>query len=470
MSNDKGEGLFLDEKPAPKSAPKAAPKSAPAAGTPRAKNVRKRWMYVLVAVVIFVVAISALTHTTPPPAQKIEKPGQLVNVTPPNIDQQTWQVKSMAHDKEMQSNVEKLQASLAATNAELQDLKKNPPAQKLPPGITAPPTMGPQSTSGISSIVPPPPVSSAIAPTFAQPGLPPISGAPAHVPSINQGLGNYPKIPALPPPYTSGQDSSVAAEPMVFSPDKSQAKPAALVVDGDSIDAKVKYKKNTQSGMMIAGAFAPVILLNGIEAGTSSGSRSNPLPVLIRVQDNATLPGAAKYQLKSCFMLGSGYGDLSAERVYIRLARLSCIDRDDRLVLSVPIQGYVVDSDNTLGMRGKVVDRQGARLGKALLAGFAQGLSGALGSAQGDVTSSALGSATSITGTAALRASGLSGISSASSQLAQFYLKEAEAIFPVIEIEGGRLASIVVSEDVNLTWGNVDEQFVREVTPTNKNN
>jgi conjugal transfer pilus assembly protein TraB len=254
---------------------------------------------------------------------------------------------------------------------------------------------------------------------------------------------------------------------MVFAPDKSVAR-APLTVDGDAVDAKVRYKKNTQNGLMVAGAFAPVVLLNGIEAGTSSGSRSNPLPVLIRVQDNATLPGAAKYQLKSCFVLASGYGDLSAERVYIRLARLSCVDKDDRLILSVPLQGYVVDSDNVLGMRGKVVDRQGARLGKAMLAGFAQGLSGALGSSQGDVTTSALGAATSITGTAALRASGLSGVSSASSQLASFYLKEAEAIFPVIEVEGGRLASIVVSEDTSLAWGNVDEQFVREVTPTNK--
>lgn len=255
---------------------------------------------------------------------------------------------------------------------------------------------------------------------------------------------------------------------MVFTPDKSASRPAATTDSPDGVDAKVKYRKNAQNGLMVAGAFAPVVLLNGIEAATSSGARSNPLPILIRVQDNAILPGSARYALKSCFMLGSGYGDLSAERVYVRLARLSCVDINDRLVLSVPVQGYVVDSDNTLGMRGKVVDRQGARLGKAMLAGFAQGLSGALGGAQGDVTSSALGTATSITGSAALRASGLGGIGSASSQLAQFYLKEAEAIFPVIEVEGGRTGTVVVSEDANLAWGNVDEQFVREVTPTNK--
>jgi conjugal transfer pilus assembly protein TraB len=464
MSNETGDGLFIDDKPdAPKPSAKAAPKAASAA-MPRSKNVRKRWLYVGIAVVVFIVAVSTMMHTAPPPVAKIEKPGTLVNVTPANIDQKTWQVQSQADTKAMQTQMEKLQAQLKAQNTELEDLKKNPPApakSTLPSNIVAPPTLENSNTKSTASVVPPPPV--APVSSLQQPGLPAAAG---RVPSINATTYGASLPPAIPPPFTRSVDTA-PAEPMVFTPDHAAARPA-LTVDGETVDAKVKYKKNSQSGMMVAGAFAPVILLNGIEAGTSSGSRSNPLPILIRVQDNATLPGAAKYQLKSCFMLGSGYGDLSAERVYIRLARLSCVDRDDRLVLSVPIQGYVVDSDNTLGMRGKVVDRQGARLGKALLAGFAQGLSGALGSSQGDVTTSALGAATSISGSAALRASGLSGVSSASSQLAQFYLKEAEAIFPVIEVEGGRTASVVVSEDISLNWGNVDEQFVREVAPTNK--
>jgi conjugal transfer pilus assembly protein TraB len=266
---------------------------------------------------------------------------------------------------------------------------------------------------------------------------------------------------AVPPPFTSDAEST-PAEPLVFKPEKTALTSPS---DGPELEAKVRYKRNTQSGMMVAGAFAPVVLLNGLDAGTSSGSRSNPEPVLMRVQDHAVLPGSTKYQLRSCFLLGSGYGELSAERVYIRLARLSCVDRSDRLVLSVPVQGYVVDSDNTLGMRGKVVDRQGARLGKAMLAGFAQGLSSALGGAQGTVSSSVLGTATSVTGSEALRASGLSGASTAAGQLATFYLKEAQSIFPVITVQGGRTAVVVFTEDANLAWGGVDAQFVREVDP-----
>ena len=466
MSNDKGDSLFIEERPDSSPKPKSTAKPAGTAA-PRGKNVKRRWLYVGGAAIAFVLVISTLTHKPPPEIQRVEKPGQLVNVTPDNINKLSWEQQSLAQMKEMQNALDKSRSQAQALQTQIDEIKKNPPTQKLPSGITGPPAPTPAPISGAATVVPPPPVSQDAPPSSALPPITKSNGT--KTPSVNGGLGSSKPMPAIPPPFTTGMDNLPTAEPMVFAPDKAQSKPAALVVDGDSIDAKVKYQKNRNSGMMVAGAFAPVILLNGIEAGTSSGSRSNPLPVLIRIQDNATLPGAAKYQIKSCFALGSGYGDLSAERVYIRLARLSCIDRDDRLVLSVPIQGYVVDSDNTLGMRGKVVDRQGARLGKALLAGFAQGLSGALGSSQGDVTSSALGSATSISGSAALRASGLSGVSSASAQLAQFYLKEAESIFPVIEIEGGRLASVVISEDVNLSWGNVDEQFVREVSPTNKN-
>lgn len=460
MSNEsKGDSLFVDVKP-PASKPKAAP------AVPKAKDVRRRWIYLGVGFMVFAVVASSMFHSTPPVPQKKEEVGALVNVTPKNVDEKSWQVRSQADIKNVENQNSQLQNQIKALQDQLTALKNNPaPAQAaLPPGVVAPPSQTHSDiTSSHSSVVPPPPVPSQSVSTTAlsQPGLPR---------SLSHGLTgdrSASDLPAIPPPYTSAAPASV--EPMVFTPDKSAAPAAAATGADDAVDAKVRYKKNAQSGMMVAGAFAPVVLLNGIDAGTSSGSRSNPLPVLIRVQDNAVLPGASKYQLKSCFLLGSGYGELSSERVYIRLARLSCIDRTDRLVLSVPVQGYIVDSDNTLGMRGKVVDRQGARLGKAMLAGFAQGLSGALGGAQGTVTTSALGAATSITGTEALRASGLSGVSSASSQLAQFYLKEAEAIFPVIEVDGGRTASVVFTDDVNLAWGNVDAQFVRDVEPTNSN-
>jgi conjugal transfer pilus assembly protein TraB len=247
---------------------------------------------------------------------------------------------------------------------------------------------------------------------------------------------------------------------MVFEAPRASA-PAA----GESVKAKVTYKKNPNSGLLPSGAFAPVALLNGLDAGTSSATQSNPMPVLMNIADHAQLPGAARYKLRNCFVLGTGHGDLSAERVYVRVSRLSCVDRSDRLVLSQEVAGYLVDSDGKLGLRGVVVDRQGSRLGKALLAGFAQGLSGALGQAQGTISTSVLGTTNSIGGSEALRASGLSGAQAAASQLAQWYLKEAQSIFPVISVDAGRTGTVVFTNSASLTWGSGEAQFQKDVRP-----
>lgn len=108
-------------------------------------------------------------------------------------------------------------------------------------------------------------------------------------------------------------------------------------------------------------------------------------------------------------------------------------------------------------------------LGKAMLAGFAQGLSNAMGSAQSSVTSSAFGTTATMMGDQALRSAGLQGAQNAAGQLAQFYLREAESIFPVITVNGGRTATIVFTQDLQLTWGNTDSQYVKDVQPDNSN-
>lgn len=447
MSESKENDLFVSVKP-------AGGKKAAGPAVPKTKNVKKRWMYLGIGLIVFVVAASMLFSSKPPQQMAPKKQTVILNVTPKDLDKKSWEVESQASIQSLQDQYSNAQSQIQGLKEEIASLKtKQQNSVSAPPaGTVAPPspTAPPVSEQG-SSVVPPPPAASPGTGDMPQQGFPSSN--------VSNYSGNNP--PPIPPPYDTGTGSSA---PMIFSPPKSASTP----MPSGEVAARVRYKKNENSGLMVAGAFAPVVLLNGVDAGTSDGSRSNPLPVLMRIQNNAILPGSSHYQLKSCFLLGSAYGDLSSERVYMRLARLSCVDKADRLVLSTPVQGYVVDSDNTLGMRGKLVDRQGAKLGMALLAGFAQGLSGALGGSQGTYTTSALGAATSLTGTQALRASGFGGISNASSQLAQFYLKQAQSIFPVIEVNGGRTGSVVFTEDARLHWGNVDAQFVRDVTPTNK--
>ncbi len=450
MSEPKRGGLFVNKKG---SAGPAAP-SAPAAAA-KPKDVNRRWMYVGVGFVgVIVLASTMFGDQKPAPrtGKKDEAAGAMINVTPANADKAAFEANFSKELERLKQDQERMKTELAKKDQQINELKTEGKAPAMPADIVPPPSK--DNTGGLSSLgatTPPPPPT----PVIRAPQV----GAPA-------STGKAPELPAMMP------SSSVPAEPLMF---EAPAKNSDASTSGTSTqagatsNAKTTYKKNASAGMLPAGSFAPVSLLNGLDAGTSTATQSNPMPVLMNVTEQATLPGAAKYRLKSCFVLGTGYGDLSAERVYVRFSRLSCVDKSDRLVLSQQVAGYLVDSDGKLGLRGVITDRQGAKLGKAMLAGFAQGLSGALGQAQQSVVSnSSTGTSTSsITGAAALRQSGLSGAQVAASQLAEFYLKEAQSIFPVISVDAGRTGTIVFTETASLNWTNGDTQYVQQVTPIN---
>lgn len=468
MSDEKkpGLGLFINQK-------KGASGSAPAAASSGAKpkDVKKRWMYVGIAAIGTVVVGSTLIAPKQPEAPKPKSAiATTIAVEPPKANERRFENQISDDMTQMKLQLEAQTKELNAMKAEKERAATAAEAAKTgtPPvtgTVVTPPTDigGGLTTIGGNGGPPPPPIPPAMTvpaasanPTFKPPSITP----------TKDGVGTVPELPPAAGVYN--------ADPMVFDAPSSAASTteggtAKATGNGPSVTAKTSYRKNDSAGLLPAGSFAPVVLLNGVDAGTSSATQSNPMPVLMNVLDQATLPGSAKYRIKSCFVLGTGYGDLSAERVYVRFSRLSCVDKSDRLVLSQEVSGYVVDSDGKLGLRGKVMDRQGAKLGKAMLAGFAQGLAGALGQSQSSVTSnfSTGTTASSITGSAALRASGLGGAQVATSQLAEFYLKEAQSIFPVISVDTGRTATIVFTGSAALNWSNSESQYVQEVKPTN---
>lgn len=438
MTDEKkaGPGIFINRKSG------ATPNAGSTVASP--KNVAKRWLYVGGAVMGFSMFAATFFRSEPAPVVQQKKAESMIDVSPKGAEEKSWQARSQSDIATLKEAVTKLSEENKSLGQRV--LEQNAAASKaagLPPGIVPPPTTTGYSNMNALGIPPKPP---------EPPQLPPGLRSPSTSNSANSSSVAL-ALPAAP---------SASREPLVFKPEASKS---VKDTAGDSVKAKVSYKANPYSGLLPAGAFAPIALLNGLDAGTASANQSNPQPVLMNVLDQATLPGSAKYRLKSCFVLSSAYGDLSAERVYFRLAQLSCIDKNDRLVMTTPVQGYVVDSDGKLGMRGTIADRQGAKLGKALLAGFAQGLGSAFGSAQSTMTSSALGAVTSVTGADALKQSGLQGASTAATQLAQFYLKEAQNIFPVISIDAGRTGSMVFTQGVPLVWGQGDTLYSKEVKP-----
>ncbi|MBT9136392.1 MAG: hypothetical protein DDT34_01468 [Firmicutes bacterium] len=183
-------------------------------------------------------------------------------------------------------------------------------------------------------------------------------------------------------------------------------------------------------------------MLNGLDAPTGRQASNQPIPVLVRVKHEAILPSRFRSDVREAFLLGAGFGDLSSERAYIRAERLSMILRDGS-VIDIPLRAAAVGPDGKTGVRGRVVSKQGAVIGKALLSGMADGISRAFGGTQiggsggedVDLAGAAFGG----------------GASSGLDRIASYFLSQAEAMYPVIEIDGGRELSFILLEGVELT-------------------
>lgn len=392
------------------------------------KDVRKRWMIVGVvgSISLAVIAswMSAGNHPQAP--RKVEATS--IDTTPKGLSaQKDWKAQTGADMQalkqslaESQAAQKELLARMEALRQEVSQVKSNGPAQAAP------------KDNKVEFTLPPPPEP----PKSIQPPLP-----------QNTGFAGSPGAPMPAAP--------VVAEPVKRSAARSFI-PQGAGEEAREAEEKAKVTEdmvpNDRVGLLPAGSFAGATMISGVEAFTGGTAQSQPQPVVVRIDENAVLPNAAKYQIKGCHVLASVWGDMSSERVFGRLATLTCVDTNNKLVLSEEVEGNLIDSDGKNGIRGQLVDRQGAKLARSLLAGFAQGMASAFGTAQGVVTNSVFGATQTIAGGDAMASAGYKGANTAANQLAQFYLKQAEATMPVIAVDAGRRVSVLFTKSKPLKF------------------
>ena len=214
-------------------------------------------------------------------------------------------------------------------------------------------------------------------------------------------------------------------------------------------------------------SFTRGTLLGGLDAPTGGQSQSNPHPVLIRLSDNSVLPNRFRGEYRDCFVIAAGYGDISSERAYLRTENLSCV-RSDGAALEVKIQGSVYGEDGKVGMRGRLVTKQGQMLANALLAGVVSGIGQGLATSSTSYSTSALGTLASTSGADGYRAGLGAGVGRALDRLAQYYIKLAENTFPVIEVDAGREIDVVITKGVRIDVpmaGNADRASRSDAAP-----
>jgi conjugal transfer pilus assembly protein TraB len=218
-------------------------------------------------------------------------------------------------------------------------------------------------------------------------------------------------------------------------------------VKGREGDEKKSQKKPT---VYLPPSFMAATLLSGLDAPTSEGGKGNPVPVLIRIKDPAFLPNKVRANLRGCFVIADGYGSLADERAHLRAKSLSCLTRRGTSVIDAGIKGFIVDADGKIGLRGTVVSKMGALIARTLLAGFVAGFGDAIKLQSTTVSVSPLGQTQSIDPSKAAQAGLGEGISTASKEIARFYLNLAHQTLPVIECGAVRNITLVVSEGVDL--------------------
>ncbi len=225
---------------------------------------------------------------------------------------------------------------------------------------------------------------------------------------------------------------------------------SGVMAKSGQIDKLNTHMDKTVSTYIPSNTFVKGILVGSLSANTGGNASSDPTPVLIRLTDLAQLPNEFKSNLKSCMVGGSGWGDLSTERVKIRLTTLSCVLKSGKAI-DIPVEGYINGEDSKAGIAGVVVTHSGALTAKATLAGFIQGI-GQIGQAMGQTqTITPLGGVTTtISPTEAVTAGAGSGISQAGSTLSQYYLNMLQQISPAIEVAAGRHITVIFIKGIEL--------------------
>ncbi len=210
-------------------------------------------------------------------------------------------------------------------------------------------------------------------------------------------------------------------------------------------------------------AYVKGVLLGGISVSTSVGASAEPTPVIIRITDRGNLPKNFNVNLKTCKILGSSYGDLSSERAVIRAEVMSCTDSESEQIITTKIAGMIFGDDGVNGIKGKIVQTSNKQLQHAFVGGLLSGFSNTAKSApQFALSGVGTVSTTNAPLGERLRDNSLAGLGNAGEKIADYYLKQAESMSPVLQIPAGSRVDVIFTKGVYLGSSDVRTNLERD--------
>ena len=197
-------------------------------------------------------------------------------------------------------------------------------------------------------------------------------------------------------------------------------------------------------------SYAPARVIVGVDASAGVSSQTDPLPVVLRITGPArSVVNSGRIletRLEGCLVNGAARGDLSAEKVYVKLAKMTCDQPGGRVAVS-EVKGFLSFGGKT-GVRGRVVSREGSLVSQALLAGIIDGFGRGF-TANADTVFAGIGGERDELSTADILKGGLGqGVGEAADTVSAYLIERAEQYQPVIEMPTGIDVDIVFLDGV----------------------
>ena len=235
------------------------------------------------------------------------------------------------------------------------------------------------------------------------------------------------------------------------------------VVRGEQIDKDAKVYLNTElaeqafeseveldrpksaKNYIPEGTYFTGHLLGGIAVSTALNTPDeNATPVALKLtarfdskgKQTTNLSPLNELDLQNCRIMGSAYGDLSSERAIVRLEKMVCAQ--DGVYITSKIAGQIFGPDGLNGVKGTIVSTSSKHIKNAAIGGLISGISSSAKGQEGAAISGMGLIQTKKKGAKNLLGEGaLQGTSNAGEKIADYYLRQAEAMSPILTVPSG---------------------------------
>lgn len=187
------------------------------------------------------------------------------------------------------------------------------------------------------------------------------------------------------------------------------------------------------------------VILGGADADASvNGQSKNNGVMIFKFIEDGRLPNGQLSRLHGCRVSANSYGDISSERAFATLYKLSCA-YPGQPIIDKEVTGWVFYKGKA-GIKGRPVMKDGKVMKWAGVSGALSGIASAAQYAQSVQQFGAFGASSVVPSGSIAPYAAYGGASKAADTLSQYYVKRAEQYHPVIPIGAGNEVTVVFKD------------------------